>query len=84
MRKKKRKKKKKKIRVRRVVMISTTKTKTMSQLTQEARKEILLASSRETLYPLMPSKKDKEHYFKRFLTIFQKIEITIPFGEAIQ
>ena len=32
----------------------------------------------------MPSKKDKECYFKRFLDVFQKLEITIPFGEALQ
>ena len=49
MRKKKRKKKKKKIRVRRVVMISTTKTKTMSQLTQEARKETKIDINQEKL-----------------------------------
>ena len=30
------------------------------------------------------SKKDKERYFKRFLEILQKLEITIPFGEALQ
>ena len=32
----------------------------------------------------MPSKKDKECYFKRFLDIFKRLEITIPFGEALQ
>ena len=63
--------------------VSTTKTKTKSQLAQEARREIPPALSRETLYPMVSSKKDKEHYFKQFLDIFQKLEITIPFGEAI-
>ena len=32
----------------------------------------------------MPFKKDKERYFARFLDIFKKLEITIPFGEALQ
>ena len=32
----------------------------------------------------MPSKKDKECYFKRFLDIFKRLEITIPLEEAIQ
>ena len=32
----------------------------------------------------MPSKKDKEQYFTHFLDIFKKLEITIPFGEALQ
>ena len=33
---------------------------------------------------MVPSKKDKERYFSRFLDIFKKLEITIPFGEALQ
>jgi len=32
----------------------------------------------------VPSKKDKERHFARFLDIFKKLEITIPFGEALQ
>ena len=35
-------------------------------------------------YPLVPSKKDKERHLARFLDIFRKLEITIPFGEALQ
>jgi len=34
-------------------------------------------------YPLVPSKNDKERYFARFLDIFNKLEITIPFREAL-
>ena len=64
--------------------VSSTKTKTKNQLAQEARREIPPTSSKETPYPLVPSKKDKEHYFKQFLDIFQMLEITIPFGEVIQ
>ena len=66
------------------VKVSTIKTKTKSQLAREARGEIPPASSKEALYPLVPSKKDMKCYFKWFLDIFQKLEITIPFGEAIQ
>ena len=39
---------------------------------------------KEAPYPLVPSKKEKEQYFARFLDIFKKLEITIPFGEALQ
>jgi len=34
-------------------------------------------------YPLVPSKKDKERHLARFLDIFEKLEITMPFGEAL-
>jgi len=33
---------------------------------------------------LVPTKKDKERYLTRFLDIFKKLEITMPFGEALQ
>ena len=39
---------------------------------------------KEAPYPLVPSKKDKERHFARFLDIFKKLEITIPFGEVLQ
>jgi len=35
-------------------------------------------------YPLVPLKKDKEWHLACFLDIFKKLEITIPFGEALQ
>jgi len=35
-------------------------------------------------YPLLPSRKDKERHLARFLDIFKKLEITMPFGEALQ
>jgi len=38
--------------------------KTKIQLAQEARRETPPVSPKEALYPLVPSKKDKEHYFK--------------------
>ena len=39
---------------------------------------------KEIPYPLVPAKKEREHYFARFLDIFKKLEITIPFGETLQ
>ena len=57
--------------------------KTKSQLAREARKEKPPAPLKEPTYPLVPSKKNKEHYFKRFLEIFKRLEIIMPFGEAL-
>ena len=35
-------------------------------------------------YPKAQSKKDFERYFKRFLDIFKRLEINIPFAEALE
>jgi len=51
---------------------------------REKKNEVVPNSEREAPYPLVPSKKDKERYFVRFLDICKKLEITIPFGEALQ
>ena len=64
--------------------VSTTKTKTKSQLAWKARKEVPSVPVKKVPYPLVPSKNDKERYFARFLDIFNKLEITIPFREALQ
>ncbi|XP_028189884.1 uncharacterized protein LOC114376136 [Glycine soja] len=58
--------------------------KTKSQLAREARKEEPPAPLKEPPYPLVLSKKNKEHYFKHFLEIFKGLEITMLFGEALQ
>jgi len=34
-------------------------------------------------YPVVPSKKEKDRHLARFLDIFRKLEITMPFGEAL-
>jgi len=47
-------------------------------------RKITLAEGKEVPYPLVPSKKDKERHLARFLDIFKKLEITLPFGEALQ
>ena len=38
----------------------------------------------EVPYPVVPSKKEKDRHLARFLDIFRKLEITMPFGEALQ
>ena len=58
--------------------------KTKSELTREKKKEVVSCAGKEAPYPLVPSKKDKERHLARFLDIFKKFEITIPFGEALQ
>ena len=56
--------------------------KTKSQKAREAKKEESPALPQDLSYPV--TKKNKEHYFKRFLEIFKGLEITMPFGEALQ
>lgn len=58
--------------------------KTKSELAREKKKEVVPSSEKEAPYPLVSSKKDKERHFARFLDIFKKLEITIPFGEVLQ
>ena len=38
----------------------------------------------EVPYPVVPSKKEKDHHLARFLDIFRKLEITMSFGDALQ
>ncbi|XP_028223513.1 uncharacterized protein LOC114405012 [Glycine soja] len=58
------------------VVMTRSKRETMVEYESRTRKE--------APYPLVLSKKDKERHFTRFLDIFKKLEITIPFGEALQ
>ena len=55
---------------------------TKSQKAREARKEEPPALPQDLPYPVVPTKKNKERYFKRFLEIFKGLEITMPFGEV--
>ena len=56
----------------------------VSELAREKKKEVVPCLGKEVPYPLVLSKKDKERHFARFLHIFKKFEIIIPFGEALQ
>lgn len=58
--------------------------KTKNQLAKEGKKEAPTLPTKEIPYPLIPSRKDKDKYFARFLDIFKKLEIIIPFGKALQ
>jgi len=58
--------------------------KTKSQRAREAKKEEPLALPQDLPYPMAPTKKNKERYFRRFLEIFKGLEITMPFGEALE
>ena len=53
-------------------------------MAHEKKKEATPAEGKEVPYPLVPSKKDKERHLARFLDIFKKLKITMPFGEALQ
>ena len=60
------------------------KKKSKSEFAREKKKEVAPSKGKEVPYPLVPSKKDKEWHLARFLDIFKKLEITMPFGEALQ
>ncbi|XP_028189095.1 uncharacterized protein LOC114375499 [Glycine soja] len=55
-----------------------------SEANIEKKKEATSIECKEEPYPLVPSRKDKERHLARFLDIFKKLEITLPFGEALQ
>ena len=55
-----------------------------SEKEREKRKEKASDKGTEVPYPMVPSKKDKDHHLVRFLDIFRKLEINMAFGEALQ
>ena len=58
--------------------------KTKSELAREKKKEAAPTEGREVPYSLVAFKKDKERHLAWFLDIFKKLEITMPFKEALQ
>ncbi|XP_006574165.1 uncharacterized protein [Glycine max] len=58
--------------------------KRKSERAHEKKKKAAPSEGKKVPYPLVPSKKDKERHLARFLDIFKKLEITMPFGEALQ
>jgi len=50
----------------------------------DKKKDTTPNEGKEVPYPLVPSRKEKERHLTRFLDIFKKLEITLPFGEALQ
>ena len=65
-------------------VVEIDKKKGKSEANLEKKKEATLTECKEVPYPLEPSRKDKERHLARFLDIFKKLEITLPFGEALQ
>jgi len=61
-----------------------TEKKGKSEANIEKKKEAISIECKEVPYPLVPSQKVKEQRLARFLDIFKKLEITLPFGEALQ
>ena len=59
------------------------KRKSKSECVREKR-ETTSDEGKEVPYPLVLSRKDKERRLATFLDIFKKLEITMPFGEALQ
>ena len=55
-----------------------------SEQAREKKREKAVNEGAEVPYPVVPSKKEKDHHLARFLDIFRKLEITMPFGEALQ
>jgi len=64
--------------------VDEEKKKGKNEATREKRKKPTLTEGTKVPYPLVPSRKDKERHLARFLDIFKKLEITLPFGEALQ
>ena len=56
----------------------------MSEKEREKRIEKASDKGTEVPYPMLPSKKDKDRHLARFLDIFRKLKITMPFREALQ
>ena len=57
--------------------------KSRSEKEREKRKEKASNKGMEVSYPMVPSKKDKDWHMASFLDIFKKLEIAMPFGEAL-
>ena len=51
---------------------------------KKSRSEIVVNETAEVSYHVVPSKKEKDRHLAIFLDIFRKLEITMPFGEALQ
>jgi len=55
-----------------------------SEQAREKKREKVVNEGAKVPYPVVPSKKEKDRHLARFLDIFRKLEITMPFGEALQ
>jgi len=55
-----------------------------SEQAREKKREKAVNEGAKIPYPVVPSKKEKDRHLARFLDIFRKLEITMPFEEALQ
>ena len=55
-----------------------------SEANTDKKKDTTPNEGKEVPYPLVPFQKEKDKHLARFLDIFKKLEITLPFGEALQ
>ena len=55
-----------------------------SEANMDKKKDTTPNEGKEVPYPLVPSRKEKERHLARFLDIFKKLKITLPFGETLQ
>ncbi|CAJ2635425.1 unnamed protein product [Trifolium pratense] len=65
------------------------KTEKNEKIAEKGEKEVEVRKEKSSLpqhlpYPHAPSKKDKERQYARFLDIFKKLQINIPFSEALE
>ncbi|CAJ2638318.1 unnamed protein product [Trifolium pratense] len=65
------------------------KTEKNKKIAEKGEKEVEVRKEKSSLpqhlpYPHAPSKKDKERQYARFLDIFKRLQINIPFSEALE
>ena len=65
-------------------VVEIEKKKGKSEANSKKKKKTTPIECKEVPYPLVPSRNDKERHLAKFLDIFKKLEITLPFGEALQ
>ena len=58
--------------------------KKKNKVAKKGRSEKAVDEGVEVPYLVVPSKKEKDRHLARFLDIFKKLEITMPFREALQ
>ena len=77
------KKKKKKMKKMKKMKKNKNEERSRSEQAREKKREKAVNEGAEVLYHVVPSKKEKDRHLARFLYIFRKLEITMPFGEAL-
>ena len=60
------------------------KKKSKKQATNKGKAIVNHPSIKHLPYPHAPSKKDKERQYKRFIDIFKRLQINIPFSKALE